>query len=174
MAELPEFSKIKALILDSDGILTDGGVYISSNGQDMRRFDIKDGLGLVRLQKMGIPVAIISASPATPVLERAKTLGIMHAYVGEKDKLSRAKAILEEWEIPPAEAAFMGDDLADRSLLQWVGFPITVADASPVIQKANYICYITRANGGHGAVREVCDLILGPELATDEPLPPSI
>ncbi|MGB0373003.1 MAG: KdsC family phosphatase [Opitutales bacterium] len=174
MDDLPDFSKIKALLLDSDGILTDGGVYIGTSGEQMRRFDIKDGLGLVRLQRNGIPVGIISASPATPVLDRAKTLGIEHAYVGEKDKVGRARSIAEAWKIDLKDMAFMGDDLTDRPLLELVGTAITVADAASIIRKSTAIQYITQAPGGHGAVREVCDLILGPELDASEATPPSI
>lgn len=174
MDSSPDFSQIKALLLDSDGILTDGGVYLSADGQQMRRFDIKDGLGLVRLQKAGIRVGIISASPATPVLERARALGIEHAYVGETDKVGRAKALSEAWDIPLKEMAFMGDDLTDLALLELVGHAITVADASAVIKGSKIICYTTQACGGHGAVREVCDMILGPALTPKEAVPPSI
>ena len=170
----PDFSKIKALLLDSDGVLTDGGVYISAEGQQMRRFDIKDGLGLVRLQSAGVRVAIISASPATPVLERAQTLGIEHAYVGEKDKVGRAKKLIDSWGLTFAETAFMGDDLTDLALLKLVAFPITVADASKGIRTSQTIYYTTEAKGGFGAVREVCDLILGTELTPNEAAPPSI
>ena len=170
----PDFSKVKALILDSDGVLTDGGVYLSADGQQMRRFDIKDGLGLVRLQRSGVPVGIISASPATPVLERAKTLGIEHAYVGETDKVGRAKMLSETWGIPLDAFAFMGDDLTDQALLDLVGYPITVANASAGIRNLPSICYTTEAKGGFGAVREVCDLILGPDLKPREDAPPSI
>ena len=169
-----DFTQIKALLLDSDGVLTDGGVYIDASGQQMRRFDIKDGLGLVRLQRAGIRVGIISASPATPVLERAKSLGIEHAYVGESDKVGRAKQLLAAWQIAPSNTAFMGDDLADKALLDLVGFPITVSDASSGIRAMSNICYMTQAPGGKGAVREVCDLILGPQLAAAEAPPPSV
>lgn len=169
-----EFPKIKALLLDSDGILTDGGVYLGANGEQMRRFDIKDGLGLVRLQKHGIQVGIISASPATPVLERAKALKIEQVYVGETNKVERAQSILADWNIPLSETAYMGDDLTDLPLLRRVGYPITVADASAGIRSLDEICYTTHARGGHGAVREVCDLILGPQLAAQEAVPPSI
>ena len=170
----PNFSQIKALLLDSDGVLTDGGVYIGNEGQQMRRFDIKDGLGLVRIQRAGIHVAIISASPATPVLERAKTLGIEHAYVGEKDKVERAKVLLEKWQVALKDTAFIGDDLSDLALLKIVGYPISVADASSGIQSNNEICYTTKSRGGYGAVREVCDLILGPKLGVKETAAQSI
>ena len=154
----PDFSKVRALILDSDGVLTDGGVYITASGEQSRRFDIKDGLGLVRLREHGFHLAIISASPIPVVEHRARQLGINDVYVDEKRKLERAQELVEKWGLSIEAVAYIGDDLADLQMLAAVGLPIAVSDATDSAIEA--AAYVTKKPGGFGAVREVCDLIL--------------
>ena len=150
--------QIKLLILDSDGVLTDGGVYYFEDGTEFRRFNIKDGYGLRALMDADIEVAIISRSPSLPVQQRAKQLGIKHVFLGAKDKLTTAQELTKALNLTLQQTAFIGDDIPDLTLLENVGFPITVADAVEAVKEKTV--YVTVKPGGHGAVREVCDLIL--------------
>jgi len=153
-----KFSSIRILFLDCDGVLTDGGVYFDDSGREFRRFNIKDGAGIKKLQRAGVHVAVISSSPAEPLLHRAAQLGIDDVAIGVADKVDTARDILMKHGLNWSHAAFMGDDLADLKLLRTVEYPIAVADAIDAVKLAAE--YITRAPGGHGAVREVADLIV--------------
>lgn len=151
-------SKIKLLALDSDGVLTDGGVYISEDGLSFRRFDIKDGLGLRNMLDAGLPVVILSSSPDRSILNRAHTLGITMAYIGVVNKLETLRGICQTLDVAMDQVCYMGDDLPDVAVMQEVGFACTPADAVPEIQAAaDLIC---KHGGGHGAVREVCDILI--------------
>ena len=150
-------SQVKLLALDVDGILTDGGLYYTESGEELKKFNVKAGQGLVVLQKMGIRVAIISGSDSKATLHRAKKLNIKYVYISVEDKLSILKNLCQELNIGLSQVAYMGDDLTDESILSVVGYPITVPDA---IQKVKSLTlYTTQKLGGKGAVREVCDLI---------------
>lgn len=150
---------IALLILDSDGVLTDGGVYIDSQGQEMRRFNIKDGAGIKQLINAGVRVAIISSSSATPVTYRAQRLGIEDVYVGVEDKVKTATELLDTYSLSWSDVGFVGDDLADISLLKKVKYPIAVADA---IEEVRSIAeHVLTSKGGHGAIRELSNLIVG-------------
>ncbi|MEM0964741.1 MAG: HAD-IIIA family hydrolase [Verrucomicrobiota bacterium] len=149
---------IKALLLDSDGVLTDGGVYLPSEGSnEYRRFDIKDGFGITRLLSIGFPIAVISRSPSTPVWERCRRLGVEHVFLAVEDKVACAEEFLASQGIEPSEAAFMGDDVPDLKLLKRVGYPMAPNDASPEV--LGVAKWISQKRGGFGAVREVCDLL---------------
>ena len=153
-----QLAQIKLLALDSDGVLTDGGVYMLDDGREFRRFSIKDGLGIKQVQALGVVVAVISASSVAVVRYRAQRLGIAHIYLGESDKLQRLSALCDEHEIDLAQAAYMGDDLKDMEVMAAVGFSAAPADA--VAQVRQTASYVTTQAGGHGAVREVCDAIV--------------
>ncbi|MBN2355998.1 HAD-IIIA family hydrolase [candidate division KSB1 bacterium] len=148
---------VKLFVLDSDGVLTDGAVYISDKGDEFRRFHILDGLGLKRIMQKGIQVAVISSAKCEAVRHRMRVLGIEQVYLGVDDKLKCLKMICGALGITFAETAYMGDDLADVPVLKTVGFACAPANAvDDVKQIAHYIC---KQKGGQGAVREVCDRI---------------
>lgn len=151
-------SQVKLLALDIDGVLTDGGLYYTDSGEEMKKFNVKDGQGLQLLMKAGVDVAIISAGTSQSTLHRAKKLGILHTFLGVEDKLVALKALCQKLNLSLSQVAYVGDDINDISTLQAVGCPLTVADAMP----ANRACalYVTRQLGGQGAVREICDLIV--------------
>lgn len=153
-----DWARIKVLLLDSDGVLTDGGVYIPETGSpEIRRFDIKDGFGITRLIERGFPIGVISRSPSTPVQTRCERLGIKHIYLGTQDKVSAAEKILTADKVEWSEAAFMGDDIPDLPLLARVGLAAAPRNASAeVLEKADWV---SSFRGGSGAVREICDLL---------------
>ena len=154
-----EYKNIKMLILDCDGVLTDGAVYYSSEGDEMRRFNIKDGYGISEMLKAGIIIAIISKSKSTPILYRAKQLGINEVFIGVSNKVEKAKELFRKYNMTEDNVSFVGDDIPDLELMKVVKYPITVADASE--ENKNAAIYITKSKGGHGAVRELAELILG-------------
>jgi 3-deoxy-D-manno-octulosonate 8-phosphate phosphatase (KDO 8-P phosphatase) len=151
-------AQVKLLALDVDGVLTDGGLYYSDRGEEMKRFHVKDGQGLKSLRDVGIEVAIISGSASQSTLHRAKTLGILHTFVGTEDKLSTLKTLCKQLGLSLAQVAYVGDDVNDLPVMRAVGCPLTVADAMP----ENRACalYVTKLGGGQGAVREICDYLL--------------
>ena len=151
-------SQIRLLALDSDGVLTDGGVYIDDEGREFRRFDIKDGLGLKRVMQAGIHIAIISGSDAKPVVHRARNLGIIEVHIGVSDKLACLEEICARLGIQLHEVAYMGDDLPDLPVLHAVGLPCAPADAVDAV--VNEVSLLCAAGGGKSAVREVCNLLL--------------
>jgi 3-deoxy-D-manno-octulosonate 8-phosphate phosphatase (KDO 8-P phosphatase) len=150
--------RIRLLALDVDGVLTDGRLYISSSGEDMKVFHVRDGSGLVAVQRAGVVVAIISGRDSTAVTRRAAELGIRYVRQGVADKGGELDRLLADLAIDPAEAACVGDDTPDLPMLRRAGLAIAVADAHPALLEAAH--WTTTAPGGHGAVREVCDLLL--------------
>ncbi|NQU62135.1 MAG: HAD hydrolase family protein [Rhodospirillales bacterium] len=151
-------SKVKLLSIDVDGVMTDGGLYYSDDGHISRKYNVKDGVGIKRLMEAGVQVAIISAGLSGSVPDRAKTLGIDHVYTGVEDKREVLEALCGELDLTLEECAHIGDDLNDVPLLEAVGCPIAVADAQPEAWDAALI--ITERDGGQGAVREICDLLI--------------
>ncbi|MGI6456324.1 MAG: KdsC family phosphatase [bacterium] len=149
---------IRMLALDVDGVLTDGGIYVDTDGRVTRRYNIKDGLGIKLLIAAGIKVVIITFAKNQAILHRAKMLGIQDVYIGAADKAKVVHQICQKEEISPQEVAYMGDDVIDMGALSIVGFPCAPADSVPAV--LDCAVYITRAPGGQGAVRELCDLIL--------------
>lgn len=153
------FSKVKLFLCDVDGVLTDASVFIGEeNVGERKRFNIQDGLGLVLLKKSGIPVGWISArfSPAT--ISRAKELSIDFLEQGKEGKLAAVNRLVEKLGIDYSEILFMGDDVVDLQVMKTVGLPVAVANArQDILASAKYV---TKASGGHGAVRETCDLLL--------------
>lgn len=150
---------VKLLILDVDGVLTDGKIYISSTGEELRAFHVHDGMGISCLLKAGIEVAIISSRENPLVLHRMKELGVTRIFQGQKNKLTAYDALLSELKLTDNAVAYVGDDLADIPVMQRAGIAIAVANAVDAVKQiADWQC--TRA-GGEGAVREVCDRLLG-------------
>lgn len=152
---------IKLLILDVDGVLTDGTIWLSAQGEELKRFHIHDGLGLKRIQNAGIIVAIISGRSSKSVSARMAELNIHHVYQGCADKVSVFEKLINELGIKPQEVAYMGDDLPDLPVMRLVGLSIAVANACPEVK--NIAHWQTQKEGGMGAVREICDRLLQSE-----------
>ena len=149
---------VKLLSLDVDGVLTDGGLYYTDEGLAFRKFNVRDGLGIVLVRESGLEIAIISAGRPASTVTRAEDLGIEHVRVGVSDKLKELSEICESLGIHLNDVAHIGDDLPDLSLMQAVGVPITVADGADAVKEI--AAYVTERVGGQGAVREICDLLL--------------
>ncbi len=153
-----KFAQVKLLALDVDGVLTDGGLYYMETGEELKKFNVKDGLGLKRVMQQGIVVAILSSSSAQATLHRVQRLGITYVFIGVEDKLVQLRVLCKKLGIDLVQVAYVGDDLVDLAAMQAVGCPIAVADAMAENQAA--AIYITQRRGGEGAVREVCDLLI--------------
>ncbi len=154
---IEELKKIKLLILDVDGVLTDGGIILTNTGDELKVFNVKDGLGMKLIQKLGIEIAIITGKSSNLVQKRFESLGVDYIFQGQANKIKAYEGLLQKLGIDDDEVAYVGDDLPDLPLLKRVGFPITVNDGHKLIQP--YVKYRTQLSGGQGAVREVCDLI---------------
>ncbi|MBI4777066.1 MAG: HAD-IIIA family hydrolase [Deltaproteobacteria bacterium] len=151
-------ARVKGLVLDVDGTLTDGTIWIGPRGEEFKAFNVHDGFGLKKLKQAGLLVAIISGRDSKAVTRRAKELGISFVYQGVKDKVQVFEEMASTSRTSPADWAFVGDDVPDIPLLEKVGLAVAVADcASDLNQRVHYK---TRNPGGRGAVREVCELIL--------------
>lgn len=150
--------KIKLLLLDVDGVMTDGGIYISNSGDESKKFNVQDGYGISKLQRTGIQVGIITGRLSNIVARRAEELGITEVYQNLDNKLEVYESIKKKLNLSDADIAYIGDDEFDLPVLERVGFSATPIDAVPIMKKrVHYVC--TRG-GGNGAVREVIDLIL--------------
>jgi 3-deoxy-D-manno-octulosonate 8-phosphate phosphatase (KDO 8-P phosphatase) len=150
--------RIRLLVLDVDGVLTDGTLHISARGEDVKVFHVRDGSGLVALRRAGFAIAIISGRSSAAVSFRAEELGIEHVRQGIADKGAALDALCAELELARDEVACVGDDTPDWPMFERSGLAIAVADAHP--QTAARADWVTQARGGRGAVREVCDLLL--------------
>lgn len=150
--------KIKILAFDVDGVMTDGSVTYDENGVEYKTFNVKDGHGLVRMEKSGFVTAIITARNNGTVSHRAKNLNITEVYQGQKYKLPALDEILKKYNYTYENVAYMGDDLPDICILEKVGLACCPSDA---VNDVKSIChFISLYNGGKGAVRELCDYIL--------------
>lgn len=149
---------IKLLLLDVDGVLTDGTLFIDEQGREYKAFHARDGYGIKCLRQHGIEVAVISGRHSPSVTQRMQSLGIAHVFQGVEDKLEPFQELLHTLQIQPWQTAHVGDDLLDLPLLQRVGLAIAVHDAHPSLLA--HIDWRTTLPGGRGAVREVCDVLL--------------
>lgn len=155
---LEKATKVKLLLMDCDGVLTDGRLYYSDKGEELKVFNVKDGQGIVMWHRAGFKSGIISGRSSKIVSVRATELGMHYIKVGSQDKAKDFEDIYESAGVKPEQIAYIGDDLPDIVLMKRVGFAIAVNDsAREVIAEAKYI---TKSNGGLGAVREVTDLLL--------------
>lgn len=150
--------KIKFLLLDVDGVLTDGKLIYNSQGIELKAFDVKDGYGLVCLKQSGVKIGIITAKNSRIVETRTKDLGVDELYQNVADKLIAYEDIKRKYKLKDDEIAYIGDDIPDLGVLKIVGVPIAVNDAIDEVKES--AVYITKKKGGNGAVREVVDLIL--------------
>jgi 3-deoxy-D-manno-octulosonate 8-phosphate phosphatase (KDO 8-P phosphatase) len=151
-------SDIRLLILDVDGVLTDGRLIFSARGEEQKCFHVRDGAGIVQLLKSGVQIAVISGRQSRAVERRMSELGVTWVRQGISDKLAALRELLDILALGPQAVASVGDDSADLPLFQVARLAIAVADAHQSVKSQAH--FITQAAGGQGAVREVCDLIL--------------
>src|SRR3989338_9802261 len=152
---LEKAKKIKLFILDVDGILTDGKIYVLPDGESFVAFDVRDGVGIKNLQALGITIAIISGRNTKSVRHRLEQLDIRHIFLGVDNKLAALRLLKNELQLSAENIAYMGDDLADIPPMENVGFAVTVPNAMDNVKKISHYC--TQRFGGDGAVREICD-----------------
>jgi 3-deoxy-D-manno-octulosonate 8-phosphate phosphatase (KDO 8-P phosphatase) len=155
---LEKAKKIKLVIFDVDGVLTDGRIIIGDDGQEYKSFHTRDGHGMKLLQLTGVEIAIISGRTTKTVEHRMNSLGINHVFQGKRVKLPVFEQLIAELGLEPEQCAFVGDDWVDLSIMSRVGLAVAVQDADDVVKKHAH--WITPSNGGHGAAREVCELIM--------------
>nr|WP_206370605.1 HAD hydrolase family protein [Solimonas marina] len=149
---------IRCLFLDIDGVLTDGKLYLGPNGEETKTNYVRDGLGIKMMLKAGLHVAVISGRPSETMRQRLSWLGVQHIALDTEDKLPAYLRICDELRLNDQQCAHMGDDVPDLPLMQRVSLALSVADAHPKALNAAH--WVSRYNGGHGAVREAIDLIL--------------
>ena len=150
--------RIRLFATDVDGVLTDGGMYYTDSGEQIKKFHVWDGMGLVLLKEAGVVTGIITAERTQVVAQRGAKLGISEVHQGVQDKLAALEDLAKRYDISLEEVAFIGEDINDQSALQAAGFSAAPANAREPIRKI--VDYICKAKGGEGAVREVADLIL--------------
>ena len=155
---LDRAGRVRLLILDVDGVLTDGKLYLGSNGDEIKSVHILDGLGIKMLLEAGLQCAVISGRRSDVLEHRMHGLGVEHVYHGVEDKLPVFNELLRELALEPVQAAHVGDDLPDLPIMRRVGLAVTVKSGSDLIKP--YAQWETSQPGGQGAVREVCELIL--------------
>lgn len=168
-------SRVRLLILDVDGVLTDGSLYFGPREELFKVFHVRDGHGIKMAQRRGVEVAFLSGRRSDPAFLRAKELGVNRFYEGLRDKVVVLEELCRALDLTPEEVAVVGDELVDLPLFHRVGLTVAVADAVPEVKAAAH--WVTENPGGRGAVREVTDLILKAQGAWEELLaiwgPPS-
>ncbi|MGV6816503.1 MAG: KdsC family phosphatase [Thiotrichales bacterium] len=157
---------IKLLICDVDGVLTDGVLSYTADGEEIKHFNVKDGLGIRLLMHYGVDVAIITARDSGPLRRRVKDLGITHFYPGQDNKIVALNGLLVQLNLRPEEVAYIGDDMLDLPVMRKVGLAITVADGHLSVK--NEARAITLSGGGKGAVREVADVLINARVPLTE------
>lgn len=151
-------ARIRLLICDVDGVLSNGFIYMGNNGEEFKTFCTRDGAGMKALMRAGIEIGIITGRSSRIVSDRMTSLGVRHLVQGADEKLPHFERLLSELGLSANEAAYIGDDTIDLPVMQACGLGIAVADAHPLVR--SQATMVTRIQGGFGAVREVCDLIL--------------
>lgn len=149
---------IKLLLVDVDGVMTDGGIYFSEAGEEFKKFNTQDGYGIVKLQASGVRIGIITGRVSKLVQRRAEELGIMEVHQNLENKLQAYESIKSKHQLADREIAYLGDDEPDMPVLRKVGFSAAPADAVESVRKA--VDFVCKRRGGEGAVREMIDLIL--------------
>ena len=150
--------KIKLLVLDVDGVLTDGRIIYDSKGRDSKFFDVHDGLGVYVLNRLGIKTILVTAKGSKVLKHRAKDMQVSEVYEDAVPKTKALDKIVKKYNVSAEEVCFIGDDLVDISVMKRVGFPVAVENACSQAKEA--ALYVTKKRGGRGAVREVAELIL--------------
>lgn len=167
-AVIDKARQVRLLLLDVDGVMTDGRLYFGNNGSELKAFNILDGHGIKMLQASGVQVGIITGRRSELVAGRAKNLGIEILVQGREDKLAALQEIIAGREITLQQTAFMGDDYPDLPPLRRVGLALTVANAHPVVAAQAH--WQSSKRGGEGAVREACDMIMQAQGSFDAAL----
>lgn len=162
--------KIKVVIFDVDGVMTDGGLTIGDDGQEYKTFNSHDGLGMKLLRKSGVQMAIITGRTSDVVKKRSESTGITHFYQGVEDKLAAFNDLIAKLNISAEEAAFMGDDVVDMPPMLRCGLAVTVPAAPDTVKSRAH--FTTQRGGGRGAVRELCELIMQAQGTLDEQMAP--
>ena len=158
MAAVARAAPIRLLLLDVDGVLTDGSILLSHDGTESKSFNTQDGFGLRLLLEAGIETGVITARTSEAVTRRAQDLKMRYVFQGVSNKLTAYKEIVRQSGLKPFEIAYMGDDWLDLVLLTKVGFAAVPENGVAEVRQVAH--YVSRKTGGHGAVREVCDLLL--------------
>lgn len=153
-----ELAKIRLLVLDVDGVLTDGAIYVTDHGTEMKRFHVRDGLGIRLAMRAGLAVGVISGRATRSVTYRLAGLGIEHVIQGCSDKAVGLEQMCQRVGVAPREVAYLGDDLIDLPAMLRCGYPMAVANAVDEVRAAAAI--VTKCDGGHGAVREAIEHLL--------------
>lgn len=156
--QLSVVKQLKLLILDVDGVLTDGRLFFDDSGREYKCFHARDGHGIKLLRQTGVEVAVISGRKSNSVTLRMQALGVEHVYQGHENKRAAFAEILQILELAPDQVAYIGDDILDLPVMRQVGFAVAVQDANFAVK--HHAHWQTQAPGGLGAVREVCDLIM--------------
>jgi 3-deoxy-D-manno-octulosonate 8-phosphate phosphatase (KDO 8-P phosphatase) len=167
-AVLERAARVRLVLLDVDGVLTDGSIHMTSGGEESRRFFVRDGLGIRMAQEAGIEFGIVSGRESEVVARRAAELSIRELHQRVHRKAERVREIVERLSIPAEQLCFVGDDLIDVPAMRLAGFAAAPADAAPETRAAAH--YVARSGGGRGAVREVLDLVLRASGRWDEVL----
>jgi len=160
--------RIRLFATDVDGVLTDSGMYYSESGDEIKKFNTRDGMGIKLLQRAGLITALITQEDTKLVARRAERLAIPEVHQRIFDKLTRLRDIATRYHISLEEIAYMGDDVVDLPVLTRCGLALTVPDAPPLVKK--HADYVSVARGGHGAAREVCELIMHAQGTLDRSL----
>jgi 3-deoxy-D-manno-octulosonate 8-phosphate phosphatase (KDO 8-P phosphatase) len=163
-------ARVKIMIFDVDGVLTDGSLTYNADGEITKTFFVLDGLGIQLLNRSGVKTAIISARNSPIVVKRAADLGITHVFQGQHDKRFAFTDLLGRTGLTPEQCGYIGDDVIDLPLLTRVGFAVTVPTGHPDV--AQYAHYMTKNPGGRGAVREVCDMVMRAQGTYEQALAP--
>ena len=150
--------EIRLAVFDVDGVLTDGALSFASSGEELKVFNVLDGHGMKMLQESGVTLAVITSRASRAVEERMRNLGIGLVFQGAQDKLAAFDQLLAQQKIAAAAVSCIGDDLQDVPVMKRCGLAATVPDAPVVVRRHAH--YVTRARGGHGAAREICELIM--------------
>jgi len=159
--------RIKLLLLDVDGVLTDGRIILDNQGNELKAFNVRDGHGIKLAQRAGIVIGIITGRKAEVVNVRARELGITEVHQGALDKIRVYDSVLDRYGLRDDEVAFVGDDIVDAAILKRVGFAAVVADCDPAVRPLGDL--VTRTEGGRGAVREVINFLLAAKGAKPVP-----
>jgi len=150
--------RIKLLLMDCDGVLTDGRIWLTTDGDEQKAFHVRDGQGITLVARTGVKTGVISGRKSADLERRAQELGMTYVRQNVDDKLAALQELLEQANVSAKECAYIGEDLADIAVMHHVGLAVAVADAVDETKQAAH--HVTRLAGGRGAVREVCDLIL--------------
>jgi 3-deoxy-D-manno-octulosonate 8-phosphate phosphatase (KDO 8-P phosphatase) len=150
--------KIRLLVLDVDGVLTDGSIVYTDSGEEIKCFHVRDGHGIRMVQQAGIEVALITGRQSQAVAHRAQNLRLAHVFQGVRDKVGVLRSLQTKLGVSPDETAVVGDDLVDLAMMQQAGLAVAVADAPLEVKQRAQL--VTSAPGGRGAVRELCELML--------------